>query len=69
MEFKRYSFNTVGELKSFLNPFVDETPIGIREENSKVVRTLDLSSSLEALFDRWYVVFTVEDGAKEIGKV
>ncbi len=61
--------NTVGQLKRALQPFEDNVSVGIREENSKVVRSINLSLSVEDLFDRFYVVLKVEDGAKEVGEI
>ena len=61
--------NTVGELKRVLQPFVDEMPIGVREENSKVVKSLRISFQYEEIIGRFYGVVTVEEGAKEVGEV
>ena len=61
--------NTVGELKRVLQPFVDEMRIGVKEENSEVVKSLRISFSYKCLYDEYYGIIKVEEGAKTVGEV
>ena len=62
------TINTVGALRRALKPYKDELQIGVKEENSDVVKSLKISFSCEDLFDRFYGVISVGNEAKKIGE-
>ena len=66
---KETPINTVGALRRALSPYKDELQIGVKEEGSAVVKSLRISFSCEDLFDRFYGVISVGNGAKEVGRV
>ncbi len=65
---EKIDINTVGSLRRALKPYKDELQIGVKEENSDVLKSLKISFSCEDLFDRFYGVISVGKGAKKVGE-